>query len=68
MDWGALIAIDLVGEALHFTQQVREVAAFRDVFGSVAAMLESVPIALRCTFGVAAVHPAPPIRHRRRLA
>jgi hypothetical protein len=37
------------------------------MFGGVAPMLEGVAIALRCAFGVATVHTAAPIRHRRRL-
>jgi len=52
----------------HSANQRGDTLAVGDRLGGVAAMLEGIPIALRSARGKAAVHPAFPVRHRRRLA
>ncbi len=65
---GSFLAVQFLDEALHLAQQIRKLAAFRDRLGGVAAVFESVAIALRSALGLAAVHPAATVRHRGRLA
>ncbi|MCA3283603.1 MAG: hypothetical protein ING16_12100 [Roseomonas sp.] len=50
----SLLTVNLVDKALYLAQQFRKVAAFRDMFGCVTAMLEGMAIALRGALGLAA--------------
>ena len=60
--------IGLAGEVPHRSNQGRDCAPVGNRICRVAPMPESVPITPRCSRRLSAVHPAAPVRHRRRPA
>ena len=78
MPWSALslaniiprlqVMVELISRSKHLADQLRKVASGGNVFRCEPAMLQGSAIALRRPGRLTAVHAAPSIRHRGRLA
>ncbi len=63
-----IAASNVLRQSPHRPQQFSDLSAPADCPAGIAAMLQCILVTPRCAGRLSAVHPAPTVRHRRRLA